>query len=108
MNKYAKMLEAAENVIAEGGDGWWGAEQLGEETNSWVPQVDCEFIEVCSPVEIIGLLKDLENFRSLNEAVEVLTHMQQNRIQRLQDRVHRLESDLNFERQLNNRSEERY
>lgn len=74
MNKYAKMLEAAENVIAEGGDGWWGAEQLGEETNSWVPQVDCEFIEACSPVLIVSLIKEYRKLlhKDLMQRIEEL------------------------------------
>ena len=77
---YEDLAWAARNVIEEGGPGWWGSDQLGQETNYWIPQVDCEFINKASPTVILDMIKKLD----------------------------RLESDLNFYKQMVNQEEDRW
>lgn len=105
---YEKLARSARAVIDEGGDGWWGADQLGEETDNWIPLVDCEFINQASPTVIIGLLRDLENLKSLNEALEVLVDVVERRCDRMKNIIDTLEQNLSFEKQWNNKEEERY
>lgn len=105
---YEKLASSARAVISEGGEGWWGADQLGQETNDWIPLVDCEFINQASPVVIIRLLRDLENLKSLNEALEVLVELSQTRCNSMTKTIGTLEQSLRFEKQRNNKQEERY
>lgn len=104
---YEDLYESARNVIDEGGEGWWGADQLGEETDNWIPLVDCEFINQASPIVIIGLLRDLENLKSLNEALQVLVDLSERRCDRMKKIIDTLEQNLSFEKQRNNKEEDK-